>query len=317
LTTKDIRNNVDCRIFQINDEFLDICGAVCSDVEDLGKVIQDLEDQVYDMENALQKAVEDTRSILDLTQDLTQKSKDAEMHRGIAQNFLKRFTLSPKEVTVLSSISEPLNHGFFEALEHLQQIHRDCKILLVAENQRAGLEIMDSMNSYQESAYEILFKWTQGECRMLRNESPEISSDFRRAMHAFRLRPILFEYNIFISACIEEILTIRSTSLVKAFHTALSVGGAGGFPKPIEFHAHDTIRYTGDILAWVHQVCMGEKEMLESLFGLNSALDRRKPTVSLPDAFENIEGYNASVKELLQCLNRNTESICPILKVCL
>lgn len=27
-------------------------------------------------------------------------------------------------------------------------------------------------------------------------------------------------------------------------------------PRPIEMHAHDPRRYVGDMLAWVHQVCL-------------------------------------------------------------
>jgi hypothetical protein len=102
---------------------------------------------------------------------------------------------------------------------------------------------------------------------------------------------------------------------VKAFQSALSVGGPGGVPKPIEFHAHDTIRYAGDILAWIHQASMGEREMLENIFGMESNLDKRKPIVALPSALQDVEGYTTTIEELLLVLDRNTETLCPILKV--
>ena len=38
------------------------------------------------------------------------------------------------------------------------------------------------------------------------------------------------------------------------FVTALTRGGPGGMPRPIEVQAHDPRRYIGDMLAWVHQV---------------------------------------------------------------
>ena len=38
------------------------------------------------------------------------------------------------------------------------------------------------------------------------------------------------------------------------FIQALTRGGPGGMPRPIEMHAHDPRRYLGDMLAWVHQV---------------------------------------------------------------
>ena len=39
----------------------------------------------------------------------------------------------------------------------------------------------------------------------------------------------------------------------RRFINALTKGGPGGVPKPIEIHAHDPKRYIGDILAWIHQ----------------------------------------------------------------
>lgn len=41
-------------------------------------------------------------------------------------------------------------------------------------------------------------------------------------------------------------------------------------PRPIELHAHDPMRYVGDMLAWVHQSIAAEREFLESLFGIKS-----------------------------------------------
>ena len=49
---------------------------------------------------------------------------------------------------------------------------------------------------------------------------------------------------------------------------ALTRGGPGGLPRPIELHAHDPLRYVGDMLAWVHQAIAAEHEFLESLFGV-------------------------------------------------
>lgn len=55
---------------------------------------------------------------------------------------------------------------------------------------------------------------------------------------------------------------------------ALTRGGPGGLPRPIELHAHDPLRYVGDMLAWVHQAIAAEREFLESLFGVRGAQRR-------------------------------------------
>lgn len=61
---------------------------------------------------------------------------------------------------------------------------------------------------------------------------------------------------------LDEYRTSRRSILVRAFIDALTQGGPGGTPKPIEMHAHDPKRYVGDMLAWLHQTIPSEKENL-------------------------------------------------------
>jgi hypothetical protein len=65
---------------------------------------------------------------------------------------------------------------------------------------------------------------------------------------------------------LDELAMARRDAVARAFMAALTRGG-----RPIELQAHDSLRYIGDMLAWVHQACAGEKEMLESLFNRHSA----------------------------------------------
>lgn len=62
----------------------------------------------------------------------------------------------------------------------------------------------------------------------------------------------------------------RQATLLSSFIAALTRGGPSGYPRPIELHAHDPLRYVGDMLAWVHQAIAAEREFLESLFSLKS-----------------------------------------------
>lgn len=54
--------------------------------------------------------------------------------------------------------------------------------------------------------------------------------------------------------------------MLNSFSTALTRGGPHGLPRPIEIHAHDPLRYVGDMLAWVHQAVAEETEFLDALF---------------------------------------------------
>ena len=96
-----------------------------------------------------------------------------------------------------------------------------------------------------------------------------------------------------------------------AFVIALTRGGPGGVPRPIEFHAHDPTRYTGDMLAWVHQTVAWEHEFLESLFGVNQNRRMmgsvRKPA-DTPDAIEK----SALIDQILDVA---VQGLCKPLKV--
>ena len=83
-------------------------------------------------------------------------------------------TLQPARVPYDEEIAalkdEDVTPLFFTALARVQQIHGNCKQLLRTHHQRAGLELMDVMATYQESAHERLCRWVQTECRTLAEE---------------------------------------------------------------------------------------------------------------------------------------------------
>ncbi|KAJ8470032.1 hypothetical protein OPV22_024375 [Ensete ventricosum] len=56
------------------------------------------------------------------------------------------------------------------------------------------------------------------------------------------------------SYCAEEIANMRHHALFRRFISALTRGGPGGLPRPFEVHAHDPLRYVGDMLGWLHQI---------------------------------------------------------------
>ncbi|KAL6006022.1 Golgi transport complex subunit 6 [Asimina triloba] len=105
-------------------------------------------------------------------------------------------------------------------------------------SQRAGLELMDMMAVYQEGAYERLCRWVQAECRRLGDtDNPEVGELLKTAVRCLKERPVLFKY------CAEEVANMRHNALFRRFISALTRGGPGGLPRPIEVHAHDPLRY--------------------------------------------------------------------------
>jgi hypothetical protein len=60
---------------------------------------------------------------------------------------------------VVALQGEEVGPLFFSALARVRQIHENCRSLLRTHHQRAGLELMDMMATYQETAYERLCRY--------------------------------------------------------------------------------------------------------------------------------------------------------------
>ncbi|OUM61080.1 hypothetical protein PIROE2DRAFT_62725 [Piromyces sp. E2] len=170
------------------------------------------------------------------------------------------------------------------------------------------------MSAYQENAFENLFHWAQAETRIMTKENPEITSLFRDALVILRQRQVLFQL------CMDEIAQIRREAIVKSFIDALTIGGPEGIPRPIEFFAHDPLRYIGDMLAWIHQTLASEREMLQGLFDVRGKKMENDENLSTnPDGHNSQEFYEDAEKifsivpdneTIIELLNKILEGTC-------
>lgn len=209
-------------------------------------------------------AKQDTTPVLEEASALMNQKKDSETKQQLLDSFTWHFIIPEEDLLALTSAEVPINDHFFDVLARVKQVHHDCEILLGGENQRLGLEIMEKSSRNLNSAYQKLYVWIQKEFRSLNLEDPRISSSIRQALRVLAERPSLFH------SCLDFFAEARDYILSDAFHYALSdaVSGTGGdrSVKPIEFSAHDPMRYIGDMLAWVHSTAVSEREALEALF---------------------------------------------------
>ena len=209
------------------------------------------------------------------------------MKQSIVTMFLSRFTLTDEETEIVISRDFPVGSRFFDTMDKTERIRQDCQVLMAGEDgpTQVGLDIMSSTSSNLEQAYEKIFRWCSFEFRQMGREvQVEVSPTMREAITRLRQRQELLRYSLFdfkriflrmlISFTFSEALAFlsqsRQTVLLGAFTNALTRGGPGGLPRPIELHAHDPMRYVGDMLAWVHQTIAAEREFLESLFDVKS-----------------------------------------------
>lgn len=209
-------------------------------------------------------AKQDTAPVLDEATSLINRKQETETKQELLSAFTQHFIISNEDLLALTSAEEPIDDHFFDVLARVKQVHHDCEVLLGGENQRLGLEIMEKSSRNLNSAYQKLYVWIQKEFRSLNLEDPRISNSIRQALRVLAERPTLFH------SCLDFFAEARDYILSEAFHYALSdaVSGAGGdrSVKPIEFSAHDPMRYVGDMLAWVHSTAVSEREALEALF---------------------------------------------------
>ncbi|KAI9268424.1 oligomeric Golgi complex subunit 6 [Helicostylum pulchrum] len=261
---RNLRGTIEKKEIETNKKFLSAFEKVVKQFECLETQMSQMENVCKDMKQRLINAESQTADMIEQADIMQEHSSACSTQIVVVDRFLEKFTLNENEIRILSVSSEPVNNEFFDALNHLQQIHSDCQILLTTKNQTAGREIMEAMALYQENAYDKLYKWTQYESRTsFGGDSIDVSSLMTKALRALMKRPVLFQ------TILDEVASARHDAVARAFVNALTRGGPGGTPRPIELQAPDPLRYIGDMLAWIHQACASEKEMLESLFQRN------------------------------------------------
>ncbi|KAL4944821.1 hypothetical protein BDV06DRAFT_209932 [Aspergillus oleicola] len=259
---RQLRLDVQKEVVDCNAEIVRDFGNVAEQLKRIGTVISSLKETCDEMRKHIVLAKQDTNPILEEASALLSQKQEAETKQHLLDAFTKHFIISEEELLVLTSVEEPINDEFFDVLARVKQVHRDCEALLGAENERLGLELMEKSSRSLNSAYQKLYRWIQKEFKGLNLEDPRISSTIRRALRVLAERPSLFH------SCLDFFAEARDYVLSDAFHYALTdaVSGGDNAVKPIEFSAHDPLRYIGDMLAWVHSATVSEREALEALF---------------------------------------------------
>lgn len=209
-------------------------------------------------------AHQESAPVLEEASTLLGRKQELESKKQLLDAFNKHFIIPDEELLVLTTTTGNVDEKFFAILKRVKQIYVDCQVLLGSENQRLGLELMDQSSRNLNIGYQKLYRWVQKEIKNLNIENPQVSSTIRRALRALAERPTLFQ------SCLDFFAEAREHVLTDAFYAALTGSKAENNhnprTKPIEFHAHDPLRYVGDMLAWTHSATVSEREALETLF---------------------------------------------------
>lgn len=258
---RNLRSEIEKRSLVLNEEFLDAFRNIKEQLDGVCNEISSMSECSDNMLSRLKQVKLQTNELISKTTKLQNEKVEIENRMTIADKFISKFQLKNEELTYLCETEDSgLHPEFFNALEKVRLIHENCLVLLRTNQQTAGLEIMEQMAMHQEASFERLYRWTQNECRLMCNDSVEVTDFLSTAMVCLANRPILFKYTL------DEFCNSRRNAIVKLFIDALTKGGPNGNPRPIELNSHDPLRYMGDMLAWIHQSTATENEFLRSLF---------------------------------------------------
>jgi len=267
-TRRNLRGEIERRNLQINQDFLTAFKTVKESLDDLHANVNGMSESCKSMQARLTASKTKTHQLMSETASLQACGRSLAMQEAVATKFRDRFSLTQDEVEVLQQRpgrQHKIDQRFYDVLDKVQTIHRDCKVLLAAGHQTTALGVMELMSGYQEEALQRLYRWAQTAVRNI--DAPEHGPLVARAMYYLQDREVLFGY------VVEEYTNSRRGVLVKQFIDALTIGGPGGTPRPIEMHAHEPTRYVGDMLAWLHQAAPGEAENITQLLKLCDKTD--------------------------------------------
>ncbi|KAL9000845.1 MAG: hypothetical protein Q9169_000599 [Polycauliona sp. 2 TL-2023] len=259
---RSIRADLQKDVIESNSNIVQEFGQVAEQLKHVGSIISSLNACCEDVRRQVAAARQQNAPILEEASTLLKEKRDLDKKHQLLVAFKKHFVLPEDELTVLTSAGQAMNPDFFAVLDRTKQIHADCQVLLGSENQRLGLELMEQSSKQLNSGYQKLHSWVQLEFKALDLENPQLNASIRRALRTLAERPALFEN------CLDSFSEARKYILTDGFYNALTGSSAiqDRAMKPIEFHAHDALRYIGDILAWTHSTAVSERESLESLF---------------------------------------------------
>lgn len=263
---------IERRSMEQNMAFIDAFDVVADKLDAMRTCIDGLQAACASLHADAHAAKVKSAALMSSTTQLSEERAVIDVQSRVADEFVRTYQLSAADEESLAS--GVINDAFFEAIDHIHHIRNQSKDLLSRYNQRAGLDIMDNMAVRLEAALDTVCRATLMACRALTDANPDVGNVLHKSLKVLRQRPAYFNH------CVQEITSTRRGTLVQRFADALTRGGPNGMPKPIEIHAHDSLRYTSDMLAWIHQAVASERDLATALYDTKRSPDRRRRSSS-------------------------------------
>ncbi|KAE8986170.1 hypothetical protein PR003_g23313 [Phytophthora rubi] len=293
---RNLRSSLEQQQLALAQRALDGLEGTLEQVSDLAAQVDALDAKCDQVHKFLETTKRETQQVQTEAAALAAKRDKVQDDWKEAKAFLDRYQLTEDEVRALYAenlVDEDMD-AFFSTLERVQQVKADCKELVATGEVNCGLELLDAVGKYQEAGFERLYQWTARKCA-------EVDGEPSNMLH--RAIALLSDRAEFYNYCKECLTTSRRSLIVRRFIMALTVGGPNGIPRPIEMHAHDPVRYCGDMLAWAHQAIATESEFFRVLFDGDvefspSAATEPSPTSEMSGGVTDVPSVDASLSAM-------------------
>ncbi|MEQ2167269.1 hypothetical protein GOODEAATRI_002403 [Goodea atripinnis] len=141
-------------------------------------------------------------------------------------------------------------------------------------------------------------------------ETCDISPVLTQAMEALQDRPVLYKYTL------DEFGTARRCAVVRGFIDALTRGGPGGTPRPIEMHSHDPLRSiigtsVASLLITIEEMHLLSKKMFFNSLSLHASRLMDKVELPPPDLGPTAS-LNQTLSLLREVLTSHDSSVVPL-----
>lgn len=123
---------------------------------------------------------------------------------------------------------------------------------------------MDLMCKYEEAANDKLYRWTLSILRTINMDIIELHSNLFRSISYLQNNEVFFKH------CLDEYITVRRSSVAHQFIEALtrSRTSNNAHYQAMELYSQDILRYTRDMLSFIHQTIVLERDLLMTLLKL-------------------------------------------------
>ncbi|CAH8570214.1 unnamed protein product [Dicrocoelium dendriticum] len=262
---RNLRSELEEQLLKLYESLLEELENVKNDVGAMNSHVECMLSSCRTINDELSEMKEKTNSFMTKASNLQRENAKSDLKVNILECLSHNFQLPPPEKELLCSKDTAINSAFFAALHHARSIERSCRDLMHSSEHNFGMSMLDVIHGTLEEAYQHLYLWTQNECRTKTQSTTEVSLNLRDSIHELQDRPVLLKY------ALDEYAGARRAASVKSFIDALTLGADavsshnGHHSRPIDLHSHDPLRYTSDMLAWIHQLTASENEYLNSL----------------------------------------------------